>query len=136
MKKKYHKPIIHYTPNVTELPMENWAQLDDTQLMENFKKCRDVEYSIKYVANPEIVERQIGDDWLLVPVGKFAETNNCMISLNSTSHFLWTLFQSPCSIQDALKQARDTYEDAAGTMEIEVREFVTEYSQLQLLLKA
>lgn len=136
MKKKYHKPIMHYTPNVTGLPMESWAQLNDAQLMESFKKCRDAEYAIKYVANPEIVERQIADEWLLVPVGKFAETNNCMISMNSTSHFLWNLFKTPCTLSEALKQAKETYEDATGTMEVEVREFVTEYSHLQLLLKA
>ena len=136
MKKKYHKPIMHYTPNVTGLSMESWAQLNETQLMENFKKCRDAEYSIKYVVNPEIIERQIADEWLLVPVGKFAEANNCMISLNSTSHFLWNLFKTPCTLNEALKKAKETYEDATRTMEVEVREFVTEYSHLQLLLKA
>ena len=100
------------------------------------RKCRDAEYSIKYVVNPEIIERQIADEWLLVPVGKFAEANNCMISLNSTSHFLWNLFKTPCTLNEALKKAKETYEDATGTMEVEVREFVTEYSHLQLLLKA
>lgn len=112
--------------------MSGW---DDCRLAERLNACRQAEDNSSFQANPDIVERQVGDEWLLVPVGKFAEANNCMISLNGTSHFLWSQFKNANKIENVLQATRDEYEDEDSTLELEVREFVRDYVGLQLLLE-
>lgn len=45
----------------------------------------------KFSVNPDYVAREIAGEFILVPIGKAAETFNGLASLNSTGVFLWKL---------------------------------------------
>ncbi len=88
-----------------------------------------------YVSNPDYVLREIAGECVLVPVGEACIVTNGIISLNDTSSFLWKCFQTPKTIEEAIAQAKEIYEDPEGVMEAQIKGCVEQYAELGILKK-
>ena len=138
MKKVYHKrdyqtPAMAFVPASGELSQEEIAQLSDIQLQEYLNQSKVQQASRKYQANANFLLRDIGGESVLIPVGEAGILENSILSLNETCQYLWNLFQTPMSIQEAVSRAQTCYSDPDGRMEQEIAEFVEAYLQIGLL---
>ena len=132
MKRGYFKPIFLIIPTKESVKAD---ALKDNELSTYYKDFKSTQESRVFLQNPNLIERQIGDEWLLVPTGEFAQQWNGMISLNEMAHYLWTQFKKPTSMGEVLQNALEEYNDPHHALEIEVRNFVYEYLYNHLLFE-
>lgn len=72
----------------------------------------------------EYVLRQIGDDYVIVPVGKAALDFNGMITVNETGAFLWEQLVKGTSKEGLLETLMETYEVTQEEAERDIDEFL------------
>ena len=72
----------------------------------------------------EYVLRQIGDDYVIVPVGKAALDFNGMITVNETGAFLWEQLVKGTSKEGLLETLMETYEVKQEEAERDIDEFL------------
>ena len=89
----------------------------EDQLEEYLDVNKDVICGRMFQTHPDFVFRKIADEGILVPTGNIAQTFNGMINLNPTSVFLWQLFSSPSSVNEAIANAEQQYEVSASLHE-------------------
>ena len=105
----------------------------EDQLEEYLDANKDVICGRMFQTHPDFVFRKIADEGILVPTGNIAQTFNGMINLNPTSVFLWQLFSSPSSVNEAIANAEQQYEVSASLHE-DVLAFVVTFYRMGLLL--
>lgn len=127
MKSVFTKPVAHLVPLIEGTNFSALASMNDAELEVVWSKCKEAEELQVYQANPDVILREIGDEWMLVPTGQFAQHFNGMISLNSFSHFIWQQFEKPTTIKEALRAAHEQYDDPHHMMDIQVRKLVKDY---------
>ena len=132
MKKGYFKPIFLIIPTKESVKAD---ALKDNELSTYYEEFKSTQESRVFLQNPNLIERQIGDEWLLVPTGEFAQQWNGMISLNEMAHYLWAQFKKPTSMGEVLQNALEEYNDPNNSLELEVRNFVYEYLYNHLLFE-
>ena len=132
MKRGYFKPIFLIIPTKESVKAD---ALKDNELSTYYEEFKSTQESRVFLQNPNLIERQIGDEWLLVPTGEFAQQWNGMISLNEMAHFLWAQFKKPTSMGEVLQNALEEYNDPNNSLELEVRNFVYEYLYNHLLFE-
>ena len=132
MKRGYFKPIFLIIPTKESVKAD---ALKDNELSTYYKDFKSTQESRVFLQNPNLIERQIGDEWLLVPTGEFAQQWNGMISLNEMAHYLWAQFKKPTSMGEVLQNALEEYNDPNNSLELEVRNFVYEYLYNHLLFE-
>ena len=64
MKRGYIKPIFLIVPNAKGSSVKV-DTLNDGELSTFYQECKSAEESRAFIQNPNIIERQIGDEWLL-----------------------------------------------------------------------
>ena len=84
-------------------------------------------------ANPDFLLREVAGEAVLVPVGEAGIFENSVISLNESCSFLWQLFQTPRTAEEAITEAKKEYDDPDGVLEQGVYQFIKEYFQYELL---
>lgn len=72
----------------------------------------------------EYILRQIGDDYIIVPVGKAALSFNGMITVNETGAFLWEQLVKGTNKEELLRTVVETYEVALEEAERDIEEFL------------
>lgn len=72
----------------------------------------------------EYVLRQIGDDYVIVPVGKAVLGFNGMITVNETGAFLWEQLVKGTSKEGLLQTLIETYEVTQEEAERDIDEFL------------
>ena len=72
----------------------------------------------------EYVLRQIGDDYVIVPVGKAAMGFNGMITVNETGAFLWEQLVEGINKEELLQTMVETYEVTQEEAERDIDEFL------------
>ena len=132
MKRGYFKPIFLIIPTEESVKAD---ALKDNELSTYYKDFKSTQESRVFLQNPNLIERQIGDEWLLVPTGEFAQQWNGMISLNEMAHYLWAQFKKPISMGEVLQNAQNEYNDPNNSLELEDRNFVYEYLYNHLLFE-
>lgn len=132
MKRGYFKPIFLIIPTKESVKAD---ALKDNELSTYYEEFKSTQESRVFLQNPNLIERQIGDEWLLVPTGEFAQQWNGMISLNEMAHYLWAQFKKPTSMGEVLQNALEEYNDPNNSLELEVRNFVYEYLYNHLLFE-
>jgi hypothetical protein len=72
--------------------------------------------SSRWKRNPDVVERRIGDEMILVPIGRDIVEQRCLFTLNETASFIWNALEIPgtaADVQHALVEAFDVTPDRA-----------------------
>ena len=72
----------------------------------------------------EYVLRQIGDDYIIVPVGKSVLSFNGMITVNETGAFLWEQLVKGTNKEELLRTMVETYEVTQEEAERDIDEFL------------
>lgn len=72
----------------------------------------------------EYVLRQIGNDYIIVPVGKAALNFNGMITVNETGAFLWEQLLKGTDKEGLLRTLMETYEVTPEDAERDIDEFL------------
>ena len=127
------KPVLHIVPLPAGTDATVLSQFSVDQLQQVYAQGKELENGVVLRAHPDIIEREIGDEWILVPTGDLAQHFNGMVSLNEFGHFIWQLFAEPCCIGQVLQTARELYDDPNHMQDIEIRSFIMEYVQMGLL---
>ena len=133
MKKSFSKPLVHYTHSVPAYQGKDLAQLNDEELAECWRQSCEAEGARVFVINKEAIVRQIGDQYVLVPVGKLAGIFNGMMTLNRTSQFLWEQYQKPTSLLTVINRTKKHFNGPTDQLEMEVRNFTITYLYYNLL---
>ena len=134
MKRLYKKPKIYYFPNMGNIPSNQLSSLSEKELDQYMQKCKNIEYTKVYKANPNIIMREVDGDCLLIPTGSDVAING-LITLNPIAKFLWEQFQTPSTIPEVLAKAREKYDDEEGCMEQEIRCFVNDYVGINFIME-
>ncbi len=132
MKEIFCGATAHIIPLPKEVDATKLATLTSEELAEVMHRGLKEEDGWVFKVNPDLIVRQIGDEWMLVPTGEFAQHFNGMISLNVFSHFVWQQFEEPNTLGAVLRAAHDEFDDPNHMLDIQVRHLVQEYVQMGL----
>ena len=72
----------------------------------------------------EYILRQIGDDYVIVPVGEAALSFNGMITVNETGTFLWEQLVKGTSEEELLRTMVENYEVTQEEAQKDIDEFL------------
>ncbi len=133
MKRSFSKPLVHYTHCAPAYQGKDLAQMSVEELTKCWRQSQEEEGARVFVTNKEAVVRQIGDQCVLVPVGKLASLFNGMMTLNRTSQFLWEQYQEPVSLQTVIDRTKEHFNGPENQLEMEVRNFTITYLYYHLL---
>lgn len=89
----------------------------------------------KFRANPEFIPREIAGEYILVPVGKAAETFNGLASLNETGVFLWKLLAEERSHRELSEFLAEKYELTEEQSLSDVRDFLEAALERNMILR-
>ena len=93
------------------------------------------EQNNKYHTNPEFVCRKVGEEFILIPIGKMAEEFNGLASLNDTGVFLWNLLsEGKHSLRFLISRFAQEYDLSAGQSTTDVLEFMEAACAKKLVL--
>lgn len=109
------------------------ASLTDEELQNVLCRSRQVEEELVFQVNPDVIVREIGDEWMLVPTGTFAQHFNGMISLNFISHYILQQFEQPNSLGAVLSAAHGEFDDPNHMLDIQVRKLVVDFTQMGII---
>ena len=116
--------------------MEKEHQLSDmlssSKVQENFCGNGTEESTRRFKTNPNFLLREIAGEAVLIPVGEAGIFENSVISLNESCSFLWQLFQTPRTAEEAIAEAKKEYDDPDGVLEQGVYQFIKEYFHYEL----
>ncbi len=135
MKQVFSRPVSHIVPLAEGIDVRTLAELPEQELAQVWHACRQVEDSRVFQVNPDIIPREIGDEWMLIPTGTFAQNFNGMISQNEFSHFVWHQFAEPRAIAEVMQAVHAEYEDSTYVMDVEVHRLIEDYANMGLLLE-
>lgn len=133
MKQVFSKPLLHFIPLVEGVKAEVLSGLSDDALQDVVQRSKEQERSRVFQVSPNVIKRQIGDEWILIPTGDLAQRYNGMVSLSEVGDFLWEQLQQPCSLSQLLATAHAEFEDQGHVIDVETSEFVMGYTYMGFL---
>lgn len=129
----YVEPKFHFVPNPGGLSGEEIAALSDEELAAYLQRCHFGEAKRCYRIDPGYVLREIGGEAAIVPVDAACTIQNAVMTPNGPAAFLWTLFQTPVTEEDAVQQGLQRYEGPEDVIRGDVHRFVQESLRLGVL---
>ena len=123
---------MHVVPLVPGVDVGTLADMPVEELSRIYLQSKAAEAEVKLQAHPDIIVRQIADEWILVPTGDLAQHFNGMVSLNEFGYFIWQQLQQPRTIGEVLHAASLAYGDSQGMQDLEIRSFIREYALMGL----
>ena len=102
------------------------------------KTVREASAAPRWRTNDNFLLRTIAGESVLIPIGEIDDPrfDNCMISVNETTVFLWEFFTEDARTEEeAVKAAEDAFEAPPGIIAQHIREFIMTYFELGLLHK-
>ena len=128
MKLVFTKPVMHVVSLPQGVDATTLAEQPAEELSRIYLQSKAQEADVQLQVHPDIIVRQIGDEWILVPTGELAQHFNGMVSLNEFGYFIWQQLQQPHTIGEVLQAASETYGNSRGMQDIELRSFIHEYA--------
>ena len=136
MKEVFTKPVALFIPLVEGMDARCLTNLSHDELEDIVFQCKEALDSRIYQQNPDILIRNVGDEWVMVPTGELAQRFNGMISLNIFSQFVWQQFdEQPHSEGEVLRAARMQFDDPEHMLDVQVRKLISDFARMGLLLK-
>lgn len=92
----------------------------------------------RWRTNDNFLLRTIAGESVLIPIGEVPDPRfeNCMISVNETTAFLWEFFSGAARTEaDAVEAAEAEFTAPEGIIAQHIHEFVIAYADLGLLHK-
>ena len=79
--------------------------------------------------NPEFIITDVGDDHILVPVGKAAVNFNAIISLNDMGQTIWNMLENETSAEEILKNILAEYEVSEAQAKADIDSFLAKLKE-------
>ena len=79
--------------------------------------------------NPEFIITDVGDDHILVPVGKAAANFNAIISLNDMGQTIWNMLEKETSAEEILKSILAEYEVSEAQAKADIDSFLAKLKE-------
>ena len=79
--------------------------------------------------NPDFIITDIGDDHVLVPVGKAAVNFNAIISLNDMGQTIWNMLENETSAEEILKNILAEYEVSEAQAKADIDSFLAKLKE-------
>lgn len=98
----------------------------------------DNQVAVRWRTNDNFLMRTIAGESVLVPIGEVPDPRfeNCMITVNETTAFLWDLFTAqPRTEAEAVEAAEAEFSAPEGVIAQHIHEFILAYNDLGLLHK-
>lgn len=89
----------------------------------------------KMRVNGQMALRKIAGENVLIPIGEMMNTFQGIMSLNGSGLFLWDLLQQERSEAELITAMLETYEVDAETAAKDVREFLAQLEQANVLIR-
>ena len=135
MKQAFSRPVSHIVPLAEGIDARTLAELPEQELAQVWHASCQAEDSRVFLVNPDIIPREIGDEWMLIPTGTFAQHFNGMISQNEFSHFIWNQFTEPRSIGEVMQAVHAEFEEDSRNMDIEARHQIEDFVRMGLIIR-
>lgn len=87
-----------------------------------------------YRVKPGFVLREIGGEYLAIPVSVEDEPESRVAVLNCVGKFLWEQLQGPRTIAQLVRAVTDAYEVCAEEAGADIREFIDQLQENHLLI--
>ncbi len=84
----------------------------------------DLHMAIKYKSKAGFKLREVAGQRIVVPVGEASKLLKGVLSLNSTSMFLWKLIETPITAEEMTEALLDAYDVERSTAESDVENFL------------
>jgi hypothetical protein len=68
MKRVFSKPEAHFMPLAEGMDTKCLASSSQDELLRVFDKCKNAEDSFFFPVNPDVLVREIGNEWVFVPM--------------------------------------------------------------------
>ena len=133
MKQAFGKPVMHFIPLAEGVEAAALATLSAGEFAETVRHCKDAEAQRVYQVSSDVIKRQIGDEWILMPTGELAQRFNGMVSLSEVGDFIWEHLQQPMSLSQLLTAVHEEFEDRGHVIDIETTDFVLNYAYMGFL---
>ena len=75
--------------------------------------------------NPEFIITDVGDDHILVPVGKAAVNFNAIISLNDMGQTIWNMLENETTSEEILKKILAEYDVSENRARTDIDNFIS-----------
>ena len=124
---------MHFIPLAEGVEAAALATLPAGEFAETVRHCKDAEAQRVYQVSSDVIKRQIGDEWILMPTGALAQRFNGMVSLSEVGDFIWEQLQEPKTLNQILEAAHAEFEDVGHMLDIETRKFISDYAFMGFL---
>ena len=124
---------MHFIPLAEGVEAVSLATLPEGEFTETVRQCKDAEAQRVYQVSSDVIKRQIGDEWILMPTGALAQRFNGMVSLSEVGDFIWEQLQEPKTLNQILEAAHAEFEDVGHMLDIETRKFISDYAFMGFL---
>lgn len=81
----------------------------------------------------ELVKRQVGGEYFLVPLGKAVYSHNGLFVLTELGAFIWDLLPSVNSEEEILNAVLDTYEVDEETAAVDIKAFMKKIKDMGII---
>lgn len=133
MKQAFGKPVMHFIPLAEGVQATALASLSEADFADAVKRSKAEEGTRVFQVSPDVIKRQIGDEWILIPTGDLAQRYNGMVSLSEVGDFIWEQLQEPKKLSQLLSAVHEEFEDRGHVIDIETSEFVLNYAYMGFL---
>ena len=113
--------------NITNFPV--LSEMNRRMEQEDWYALAEQQYQI----NPNYLLREIGGEYVIVPVGEECVISNAVMNPNPTAVFLWKAFQQPSTVDQVVQKGLQEYEVDEDTLRNAVQRFVKETLRLRIL---
>ena len=79
--------------------------------------------------NPDFIITDVGDDHILVPVGKATVNFNAIISLNDMGQTIWNMLENETSAEEILKNILAEYEVSEAQAKADIDSFLAKLKE-------
>ena len=133
MKKTYVTPIMHFIPLVDDVNAKDLSEMSVEEQKRVIDLCKSKENNKVYQISPDVIKRQVENEWILLPTGNLAQRFHGIISLSEVGNYIWEQLQYPKTLTQILAAVKEEFSDDNHVMEIETRKFIDDYSYLGFL---
>ena len=87
----------------------------------------------KLIRNNNFVLREIAGDSFLIPVGDASVQFNGMITLNTTSAFIWKSLENAKTEDELVAEILEVYESSEKQVRMDVKDFLSQLKSIQMI---
>ena len=87
----------------------------------------------KLIRNNNFVLRKIAEESFLIPIGDASTQFNGMITLNTTSAFIWRALENAKTEEQLIAEILEIYDSSEDQVKTDINEFLTQLKSLQMV---